>query len=60
MITKFIERLFESERDREKRMVDEWLADSVSLQEIERKQRMINRGEAPWQVYTNQNLKGWV
>lgn len=37
-----------------------WLASSDSLEEIERKQRMLNRGEAPWQVQANNNLKGWI
>jgi hypothetical protein len=60
MITKLVNRLFETERDRIDRLTEEWLADSESLQEIEHKQRMINRGEAPWQIYANQNLKGWV
>lgn len=47
-------------RKTEKDIIEEYLADSVSLEDIERKQRLINRGEAPWQVRANQNLKGWV
>lgn len=60
MITEFFKKLFESHENKERRRTEEWLADSSSLQEIERKQRMLSRGEAPWQVYANQNLKGWV
>lgn len=44
----------------EKELVEEYLADSISLEDLERRQRLINRGEAPWQVRANQNLKGWV
>lgn len=47
-------------RKTERDMIEAYLADSESLDEIERKQRLINRGEAPWQIRANQNLKGWV
>lgn len=40
--------------------MEEWLASSTSLADIERKQQMISRGEAPWQVHANLNLRGWV
>lgn len=60
MIIEFIKSLFEDNKQKEKRLMEEWLADSTSLQDIERKQKMINRGEAPWQVQANHNLRGWV
>ena len=44
----------------EKDRVEAYLADSISLEDLERRQRAISRGEAPWQVKTNQNLAGWV
>lgn len=44
----------------EKQFVEEYLADSISLEDLERRQRSISRGEAPWQVRANQNLKGWI
>lgn len=44
----------------EKQMMEEYLADSISLEDLERRQRSISRGEAPWQQRANQNLKGWV
>ena len=44
----------------EKDKIYDWLASSSSLEEIERRQRMLDRGEAPWQVRANQNLKGWI
>lgn len=44
----------------EKQFVEEYLADSISLEDLERRQRSISRGEAPWQIRANQNLKGWI
>jgi hypothetical protein len=44
----------------EKQYVEEYLADSISLEDLERRQRSISRGEAPWQLRANQNLKGWI
>jgi hypothetical protein len=49
---------FKTKTDRD--MINEYLADSVSLEDLERRQRLISRGEAPWQPRANQNLKGWV
>jgi hypothetical protein len=60
MIIKLIKCLIESEHDRQSRLADQWLADSESLQEIEHKQRMIDRGQAPWQLRANHKLKGWT
>ena len=36
----------------------EYLAGSKDLSDLERRQRQIERGHAPWQP--NHNLKGWV
>jgi len=44
----------------EKQFVEEYLADSISLEDLERRQRSSSRGEAPWQIRANQNLKGWI
>jgi hypothetical protein len=44
----------------EKERVEEYLADSASLEDLERRQRLINRGEAPWQIHANANLRGWI
>jgi hypothetical protein len=44
----------------EKQFVEEYLADSIILEDLERRQRSISRGEAPWQIRANQNLKGWI
>ncbi len=39
---------------------EKYLASSTDLVELERRQRLIQRGQAPWQPVTNKNLKGWV
>jgi hypothetical protein len=44
----------------EKSVIEEYLADSLSLEDLERRQRLIARGEAPWQLRANQNVKGWI
>ena len=44
----------------QKQVIEEYLADSLSLEDLERRQRLIDRGEAPWQIQANMNLKGWV
>lgn len=44
----------------EKEKIEEYLADSISLEDLERRQRLINRGEAPWQLHANANLRGWI
>lgn len=41
-------------------MIEEYLADSISLEDLERRQRMIERNQAPWQIQANQNLRGWL
>ena len=58
---KFIKTLFSvKNKSAEKDKIYDWLASSSSLEEIERRQRMLSRGEAPWQVTANHNLKGWI
>ena len=44
----------------EQRLVEQWLAESTDLVEIERRQRMISKGQAPWQIRASHNLKGWL
>lgn len=58
MIRNIFKDLFNS-RD-ERQFVEEYLADSISLEDLERRQRMISRGEAPWQIRANQTSKGWI
>lgn len=58
---KFIKWLFSTEfSTTEQDRVHKWLSSSSSLDEIERRQRMLSRGEAPWQIDAVRNLKGWV
>lgn len=39
---------------------EQWLANSTDLVDLERRQKMLMRGQAPFQVQANQNLSGWV
>jgi hypothetical protein len=44
----------------EQQLVEQWLSESTDLVDIERRQRMISRGQAPWQVRENNKLRGWM
>jgi hypothetical protein len=44
----------------EKQMIEEYLADAVDLVDLENRIRMMDRGEAPWQLRAAQNLRGWA
>lgn len=37
-----------------------YLCEANDLADVERRQRQMQRGEAPFQVKANNNLKGWV
>lgn len=50
----FIRTLFV--RKDEKNIIEDYLADSISLEDLERRQRLIARGEAPWQVRNKINV----
>ena len=39
---------------------EKYLASSCDLVELERRQRELQRGSAPWQAVANKNLRGWV
>jgi len=45
-------------KDHEKAMIEDWLANSSDLVDLERRQKMLDRGQAPWQK-PNGNLVGW-
>lgn len=49
-----------SRRSREEVLIEKWLGESENLVDLERRQRMIDQGLAPWQVQANINLKGWA
>lgn len=44
----------------EKQKIDEYLADSVSLEDLENRIRTIDRGYAPWQLEARAFLQGWA
>ena len=44
----------------EKQKIDEYLADSVSLEDLENRIRIIDRGYAPWQLEARAFLQGWA
>ena len=39
---------------------EKYLANSCDHVELERRQKELQKGEAPWHIVTNKNLKGWV
>lgn len=43
----------------EKEMINEYLSDSISIEDLENRIRMIDRGEAPWQIHTRTLSQGW-
>jgi len=40
--------------------IEAYLADSYDLIDLERRQRQISKGEAPWQQQANFNSRGWT
>jgi hypothetical protein len=40
--------------------VDRYLANSASLEDLESRQKMIARGEAPFQRHSQMISKGWI
>lgn len=55
---KLLKRLFVVKTDRD--VAHEYLGAATDLVDLERRQRQIDRGQAPWQTNANNNLKGWV
>lgn len=58
MIVNLLKRMLKPSTEQQK--IEEWLADSASLIELEYRQRMIDRGQAPWQIQANNNLRVWA
>lgn len=48
---------FKTKTDRDR--IDEYLADSSDLVDLENRLRRIDRNEAPWQLRASQSLSGW-
>ena len=59
MIKSFFKRLFTT-RDWTTEAREEYLAEAHDLVDLERRMRQLDRGQAPWQVEANNNLKGWT
>lgn len=43
-----------------KDITDEWLGQSVDLVDLETRMKRLDRGQAPFHVQQNHNLKHWV
>lgn len=48
MLVKWLSKVLVS-KDHEKKMIEDWLASSSDLVDLERRQKMLDRGQAPWQ-----------
>jgi len=48
-------------KDQEQKTMENWFANSVDLADLERRQRMVEHGQAPWQIRAKGNLQvqGW-
>ena len=44
----------------EKHLIDAWLADSVDIVDLERKLKMLDLNQAPWQSAPSKHLQGWT
>ena len=59
MLTKWLSNILIS-KDHEQQLIENWFAASIDLSDLERRQKMLERGQAPWQTRANVNLRGWV
>ena len=57
MFTKLTE-LFGTKSEKQK--IEEYLADSISLEDVENRIKAIERGQAPWQVQARTFSQGWA
>jgi hypothetical protein len=57
MLVKWLSKVLVS-KDHEQQLIEDWLASSSDLVDLERRQKMLDRGQAPWQK-PNGNLVGW-
>lgn len=53
---KWLNKLFKSESMTTE---ERWLSQSVDLVDLENRQKMIARGQAPWQHYSNNFVGKW-
>ena len=40
--------------------VDNWLGEATDLADLENRMQRLDRGQAPFRVQSNYNLRGWV
>ena len=40
--------------------VDKWLGEATDLADLENRMQRLDRGQAPFHVQANYNLRGWV
>jgi len=57
MLKNFFGTFFKSNTEDDLR--NEYLAEAVSLIDLENRLRQIDRGQAPWQLRAQQSLRGW-
>lgn len=57
MLKNFLGTFFKSNTEDDFR--NEYLAEAVSLIDLENRLRQIDRGQAPWQLRAQQSLRGW-
>jgi hypothetical protein len=57
MFTKLVE-LFGTKSEKQK--IEEYLADSISLEDVENRIKAIERGQAPWQINARSISQGWA
>ena len=44
----------------EKQKIEEYLAESISLEDVENRIKTIDRGQAPWQINARAISQGWA
>lgn len=59
MLVKWLSNVLVS-RDHEQQLIENFFANSTDLADLERRQRMVERGQAPWQGRTKSNIGGWI
>jgi hypothetical protein len=42
------------------KQAEQYLAESIDLVDVERRQREMDKGAAPWQLKNNVNLSSWA
>ena len=44
----------------EKQKIDEYLAESISVEDVENRIRLLDRSQAPWQLHARAFSQGWA